>query len=139
MKTGLRQLDVLVGEWTSSSQKYPEGRGRMTVAPTEGGKFLRIDARIEDPRFPVSTQVVGGDDARDECTALYFDSRGVRRAYQMVVDGDVWRVWREAPKFNQRFIGHVKDGGKTIEGQWEFSEDGQSWNVDFDITYRKVG
>ncbi len=54
-----------------------------------------------------------------------------------VVDG-VWRMWREAPKFNQRFIGHIKDGGNTVEGQWEFSEDGESWKVDFDLTYRKV-
>jgi hypothetical protein len=47
---GLEQLDVLVGEWTSSSRRYPEGRGRMSVAPTERGKFLRIESRIEDPR-----------------------------------------------------------------------------------------
>ncbi len=26
-----------MGEWISASQTYPEGRGRMTVAPTEGG------------------------------------------------------------------------------------------------------
>ena len=138
MTKGLEQLEVLVGEWTSSSKKYPEGRGRMTVAPTEDGKFLRIEARVEDPRFPVSTQVVGSDDASDECTALYHDSRGVNRVYRMSVDGDVWKAWREAPKFNQRYTGQIKDAGMTIEGQWEFSEDGKSWNVDFDLTYTKV-
>ena len=36
----------------------------LTVAPTEDGKFLRIEARIEDERFPVSTQIVGSDDAK---------------------------------------------------------------------------
>ena len=131
----LGQLDV--GEWTSSSKKYREGRGRMAVAPIEGGKFLRIDARIEDERFPVSTQIVGGDDASDECIALYYDSRGVHRVYRMTVDIRTWKVWREAPGFNQRFTGHITDG--LIEGQWEFSEDGKSWKVDFDLTYTKAG
>ena len=136
MRKGLEQLDALIGEWTSSSKKYPEGRGRMTVAPVEGGKFLRIASRIEDERFPVSTQIVGADDDRDECTALYFDSRGVRRIYRMTVDNGVWRVWREAPKFRQRFTGTITDG--LIEGMWEISEDGTSWKVDFDLTYTKV-
>jgi hypothetical protein len=47
-------------------------------------------------------------------------------------------MWREAPKFNQRYIGKITDGGKTIEGKWEFSEDGNSWEIDFDLTYSKV-
>lgn len=109
----------------------------MTVAPVDGGKFLRVDARIEDERFPVSTQIVGGDDASDECTALYFDSRGMHRVYRMAVDNGAWRVWREAPGL--RYTGNIKDGGKTIEGRWEFSEDGKSWDIDFDLTYTKLG
>jgi hypothetical protein len=27
----------------------------------------------------------------------------------------------------------------SINGQWEFSEDGKSWKIDFDINYIKVG
>jgi hypothetical protein len=135
---GLEQLDVLLGEWTGSSKKHSEGRARMTVAPTEDGKFIRIESHEEDERFPDATQIVGGDDARDECTVLYDDSRGVHRAYRTTVEGGVWKMWRDAPKFNQRYIGHIKDGGKTIEGQWEFSEDGKSWEVDFDLTYTKA-
>jgi hypothetical protein len=136
---GLQQLDPLLGEWTSSSKTYPEGRGRMTVAPTEDGKFIRISARIEDERFPVSTQIIGADDSRNECTALYYDSRGVHRVYRMTVAGREWKVWREAPAFNQRFIGRLSDDSGNITGQWEFSEDGKSWKVDFDINYEKVG
>jgi hypothetical protein len=136
---GLQQLNPLLGEWTSSSKTYPEGRGRMTVAPTEDGKFIRINARTEDERFPVSTQIIGADESRDECTVLYHDSRGVYRVYQMmVVDGE-WRMWRGAPKFNQRYTGKVAKDGRTITGQWEFSEDGESWKVDFDLNYEKVG
>ena len=138
MSGGLEQLAALVGEWTSGSEKYPEGRGHMRVAPTEDGKFLRVESRIEDERFPQATQIVGSDDSRADCTVLYYDSRGVHRVYQMNVSDGVWKMWREAPGFNQRYIGKIVDGGRTIAGQWEFSEDGKSWEVDFDLTYTKV-
>jgi len=135
---GLEQLEPLIGEWTSSSETYPDGRGRMTVALVDDGKFLRIHAQVEDERFPVSTQVVGADDSDEECSALYFDSRGVHRVYRMVVTGNEWRVWRDAPKFNQRYTGKIGGDGRSITGQWEFSEDGKSWKVDFDLNYQKV-
>lgn len=139
MTRGLEQLDVLVGEWTAASEKYAEGRGHTTVAPTDDGKFVRIVSREEDARFPESTQLVGADESRDECTVLYYDSRGVHRVYSMSVVDGVWKMWRDAPGFNQRYVGRVSDDGKTITGQWEFSEDGKSWEVDFDLNYNKVG
>ncbi|HKW69875.1 MAG TPA: hypothetical protein VJP81_04765 [Candidatus Dormibacteraeota bacterium] len=138
MTRGLDQLDALVGEWITESKKYSEGRGHTKVAPTEGGKFVRIDSRQEDERFPQSTQLVGADESRDECTVLYFDSRGVHRVYRMTVVDGVWTMWREALGFNQRYIGRISGDGKTIAGQWEFSENGKSWGVDFDLTYTKV-
>lgn len=139
MTRGLEQLDVLLGEWVTESKKYSKGRGYTRVAPTEDGKYVRIDSREEDQRFPQSTMIVGSDEARDDCTVLYYDSRGVHRVYKMSVVDDVWNMWREAPRFNQRFIGKIMDGGKTIAGQWELSEDGKNWEVDFDLTYTKVG
>jgi hypothetical protein len=135
---GLAQLDALIGEWNVESKKYSEGRGQFSVAATEDGKFLRVDSRQEDDRFPHSTQLVGSDDARDECTVLYYDDRGVHRVYLTTVSDRVWKMWREAPAFNQRFIGKISDDGGTIAGQWEMSKDGVSWEVDFDLTYRKV-
>ena len=137
MSRGLEQLDVLVGEWTSASGKYSEGRGHTTVAPTEDGKFMRITSREEDARFPESTQLVGADESRDICTVLYYDARGVHRVYSMSFVDRVWKMWRDAPGFNQRYIGRISDDGKTITGQWELSEDGKSWKVDFDLTYTK--
>jgi len=135
---GLRQLDPLVGEWTSESNADPEGRGRMSVAPAEDAKFLRIESRSEDERFPVSIQLVGADDSRDECTSLYYDSRGVYRVYLTSLVDREWKLWRHAPGFNQRFVGALSKDGRTIAAQWEFSENGQSWKIDFDITYTKV-
>jgi len=136
---GLEQLDALMGEWAVASKKYPEGRGRTTARPTEDGKFVRVESQMEDERFPRSVQVVGSDDESEDCIALYFDSRGVHRVYHMRVADGEWRAWRDAPGFNQRYIGKISADGKTIAGQWEFSKDGKSWNVDFDLTYTKVG
>jgi hypothetical protein len=135
----LSQLDALIGEWTTSSKTYPEGRGLTTVTLAEGGKFVRIEATIEDERFPQSTQIVGCDETGDECTALYYDSRGVYRIYLTTVRDREWKMWREAPGFSQRYTGKISEDGKTIAGQWEFSEDGHHWRVDFDLAYEKVG
>lgn len=138
MSKGLDQLAPLVGEWSSSSKTYPEGRGRMTVAPTAEGKFLRIDSRIEDERFPQSTQIIGSDDASDDYTVLYYDSRGVYRVYRMSLIDRQWKSWRNAPRFNQRYSGQISEDGRTITGRWEMSEDGKHWKVDFDLNYEKV-
>jgi len=70
--------------------------------------------------------------------ALYHDSRGVRRVYQTSMADGVWRIWRNAPEFNQRFIGRIADGGETINARWERSGDGSDWVTDFDLVYRKI-
>ena len=133
-----RSLEVLVGDWTVESKKYPEGRGRTSVRPSDAGKLLRIESVLDDPRFPRSTMLIGGDDASDEYAVLYYDSRDVRRIYRMTLAEDEWKIWREAPEFNQRFTGKISKDGGVIAAQWEMSTDGKSWEVDFDITYTKV-
>ncbi len=137
-KPGLEQLDVLVGAWSMESNKYPLGHGRTTVEPIEGGACLRLVSREENDGFPASTQIISSDDSRDECTALYHDSRGVHRVNFMTVAGRTWKMWRDAPDFRQRYTGTITDGGRTIAGQWEFSKDGKHWEVDFDLTYRRI-
>jgi len=31
----------------------------------------------------------------------------------------------------------VGPGGDTIDGRWEMSEDGVTWNVDFELSYQR--
>jgi hypothetical protein len=50
----------------------------------------------------------------------------------------VWKLWREAPGFWQRFSGKLSDDGRSIRGAWEQSPDGSSWKLDFDLIYTKV-
>jgi hypothetical protein len=40
--------------------------------------------------------------------------------------------------FSQRWSGRFSDDGNTIEGAWEISNDGETWEKDFDLTYRRL-
>ncbi len=134
----LEQLEVLVGDWVVESKAFSEGRGHTTVTLTEDGKLMRLHSVEQEQRFPESLMIIGADEASDECTALYYDARGVYRVYRMGLAEGEWRIWREAPRFHQRYIGKLSDDGRNINGRWEFSEDGESWKVDFDLNYTKA-
>jgi hypothetical protein len=88
--------------------------------------------------MPVTT-IIGLDDSNEKFTQLYTDARGVHRLYQMSLDDGVWKLWRDTPGFSQRFKGTFSNDDKTITGSWEYSNDGSTWEHDFDLTYTKVG
>ena len=67
----------------------------------------------------------------------YFDSRGVFRVYEVAVDDETWRLWRDTPGFSQRFTGTFADDGDTIAGRWQLSRDDIHWDEDLEITYRR--
>jgi hypothetical protein len=139
----------LIGTWdfAASSDGRFLGRGTATFAWIEGGAFVLERADDEpDPRtaedwathspMPV-TSVLGWDDSVPEGSMLYSDARGVFRIYRMTLTDEAWTVWRDAPGFFQRFVGRIGDAGATIEGAWESSRDGTSWESDFDMVYRR--
>jgi hypothetical protein len=73
----------------------------------------------------------------------YFNSRGVARVYEMSFTDSVWKLWRNSADFSpldfwQRFTGTFGKDGKSIEGRWEISYEGSSWERDFELTYTKV-
>jgi len=69
---------------------------------------------------------------------LYADNRGVSRIYKMSLAENVWKIWRAAPGFHQRFIGRISPDQRSIEACWEKSNDGFIWENDFDLTYTKA-
>jgi hypothetical protein len=150
-EASLRRLDVLAGEWEMESSIGGQvvGRSRARFEWAEAGAFLvqRADgepAEVAPPEwvinspFPLTT-VIGMDDTTESFSMLYADSRDVFRIYQMSLHDGVWRLWREAPDFHQRFTGRFSADGDTITGAWEMSRDGSTWRPDFDVTYRKIG
>jgi len=147
----LRRLDALVGEWEMqvSVGGQSMGRSQTSFAWLEGGAFLVQHAHADPSEdipdewranspLPVTT-IIGLDDSAATFSMLYADARGVFRVYQMSLSERVWKMWRHAPGFFQRFTGTFSDDGKTITGRWEKSSDGSNWEPDFDLTYTKVG
>jgi hypothetical protein len=56
----------------------------------------------------------------------------------MSIGNGEWRLWRTAEPFPQRFTGRFEDDGNTIVGRWEKANDGENYETDFDLIYRKV-
>ncbi|RZU78057.1 hypothetical protein EV384_6807 [Micromonospora kangleipakensis] len=144
----LARLDVLVGRWTVQPKVEGLGTGWTDLDWVEDGRFLRQfsdaepvpdtapQAWRENNPLPV-TSLIGLDDAAEEFTMLYADARGVHRVYRMTFADRVWRIWRDAPGFHQRFTGTLSADGDTIDGRWERSTDGVDWTLDFELAYRR--
>jgi hypothetical protein len=143
-------LAPLIGEWRFVTRVGGQkmGSGRTTFEWVEDRAFVlqRADDEPDDDAskewldhspMPV-TAFIGLDDSAGTYTMLYADARGVRRVYQMSLTVELWKVWRDAPGFNQRFTGTFDDTGRVITGRWEMSADGDTWDVDFEMTYTKV-
>jgi hypothetical protein len=107
---------------------------------------------MNHPDFPHSISIIGyterdraentwrTDPANADKQQLcmhYFDSRGVFRVYQVSVDQKSWKLWRDAPGFSQRFSGTFSDGGESIVGRWQLSQEEGRWDDDLQITYRR--
>lgn len=144
----LARLDVLVGRWTVQPKVDGVGAAWTEFAWQEGGAFLRqyTDIDTVPPSTPQvwrdntplpTTVLIGLDDAAEDFTLLYADARGVHRVYQMTFSGGVWTQRRNAPGFHQRFTGELSDDGRTVDGRWEMSPDGVTWNLDFELTYTR--
>lgn len=145
----LKKLDVLLGEWDLQASFNDQGfMGRVwSTFEWQGAILVQRsygEIKPEAPQewqqsmpFPV-TSMIGLDDASGQFTMLYTDGRGVYRVYQMTLDERVWTIWRDAPGFNQRFTGTIGADGTTIPSKWEFSENGQDWRLDFELTYTRV-
>ena len=93
---------------------------------------------FEEKGIPTATAIFGSDDNDDSYYMLYFDERGVSRKYESTLRDNVWKCWRNAPGFLQRFTGDIVDNGRTIIGVWELKDD-SVWKRDLELTYTRVG
>ena len=132
----MRAFDVLIGEWDVEVPQFPGPGGHATFAWIEDGAYLRLQSDAPDPA-PSAIWIIGSDDSAESRTALYHDSRGVARVYRMSLDAAIWRIWRDAPGFSQRFSGRFADSGDTIVGLWQLCQDDVNWHDDLQITYRR--
>jgi hypothetical protein len=139
----LQMLGILVGNW-STTGTHPQVpgttfHGRTSFAWIEGGAFLVMHSQIDEPEIPSGIAIFGTDDTSGECSMLYFDERGVSRRYEVSLADNVWKWWRNAPGFSQRFTAQISPDGRTITGRGELSKDGKNWEGDLALTYTRMG
>ncbi|MBV9231663.1 MAG: hypothetical protein JOZ18_20305 [Chloroflexi bacterium] len=138
----LKPLSVLVGEWDTvgAHPLIPDTilHGHTSFEWLEGGAFLIMHSEIEEPGIPSGIAIFGSDDSTGEYFMLYFDERGVSRKYEVTLDDNGWKWWRNTPGFSQRSTLTLQDGGHTIIWKGELSKDGSSWEKDLELTYKRV-
>ena len=141
----LKALEVLAGDWEtklSNASFLPTPsdtvQGRVSFEWWGDGAYLVLRMGDTPPSPPTALWLMSRDESRPQYTVLYYDARSVSRIYEMTFSDGVWRMWRDAPGFCQRFEGTLSTGGITITAQWEKSVDGTLWEHDFDITYTKM-
>jgi hypothetical protein len=138
----LKPLEVLVGEWrTVGTHPMLPGvtlHGHVSFRWIEGGAFLMMQSSVEEPNIPSGTAIFGRDDGGEGYSMLYFDERGVSRIYQMTLSDHVWKFWRNAPDFSQRFTGTITADGRTIDARGEMMRDGVNWEGDLAQTYMRI-
>jgi len=111
-------------------------RGHTSFRWVDDGAFLAMRQSETPSGPPQAVWIIGRDQVQGHYEVLYFDRRPMSRIYHMSFDGTVWRMWREAPGFWQRFECTVSEDKRTVSGYWEKSTDnGATWKRDFDIRY----
>lgn len=138
----LQPLSPLVGTWnTIGTHPLIPGKtfhGRTSFAWLEGGAFLVMHSQIDEPEIPSGIAIFGTDDTTGECSMLYFDERGVSRRYEVSVQGNVWKWWRNAPGFSQRMTGTIAADGRSMIVRGEMSRNDAPWEPDLELRYTRA-
>jgi hypothetical protein len=145
----LDRLDALIGVWEMEatfgagyfgpgSPGFTARGGQTTFEWLEGRFFLSQRFVNDQPAAPSGIAIIGTSPKPGVFEQHYYDSRGVARVYYMSLDGNIWKVWREAPGFWQRYTGVIAEDGSTITGAWEGSANGDAWKHDFGLTYIRI-
>lgn len=144
----LARLEPLVGTWQIEAPAFPldpevADAARMSVEWTLGGAFLIQRSSVPVPEAPDGVSIIAPDHEDDGYTQHYFDSRGVVRLYAMTFDGRAWTLQRRTPDFSpldfhQRWTATLSPDGRTFDGRWEIAHDGETWELDFELRYRRL-
>ena len=138
----LERFSILIGNWktvgTHPGIPNTTLHGHTSFAWHEGGAFIIIHSEIDEPGVPSGVAIIGSDDTTGEYSMLYFDERGVSRKCEVSFVDNIWKWWRNAPGFSQRYTHTIVDDGRTIIGKGELSKDGKTWEKDLDLTYTRI-
>jgi hypothetical protein len=136
----LEPFDALIGTWTTEARHRLMDAvvsGHTTYEWLEGGRFLIQRSHSDHESFPDGISVIGAPEDGDGLVMEYFDSRGVRRTYDISLVDGVLRIWRDHPGYEQRFSARIAPD--EYEGVFELAEAPGEWKQDMRVTYRRRG
>ena len=134
----LAPFDALIGTWaTEATHPLLDGvvPGTVTYEWLAGGRFVIQRSRNEHELLPDAISVIGPPEDGDGLVMEYFDSRGVRRTYDISFDDGVLRIWRDQPGFDQRLETTPADEGFVAVAQ--LAETPGEWRDDLRVVYRR--
>ena len=138
----LRELGHLVGTW-NVKLRWSEATHRLVGGPIEVDMVIKIQWLDASPWIHYwmgpAHWLIGGDEGRQEFVVLYTDGRPSPRVYRMTFNRGLWKIWRDAPGFRQRFEGRLTKNGRRIEARWDKAEGRKGWARDFDLTFVRAG
>jgi hypothetical protein len=130
---------ALIGEWTTEAT-HPlfEGTvsGGVTYEWLAGGKFVVQRSHNDHEMFPDAICVIGPPEDGDGLVMEYFDSRGVRRTYEISLESGVLRIWRDHAEFAQRLEATI--GADEWSAVYQLARTPGDWQDDLAVTYRRV-
>jgi hypothetical protein len=134
----LEPFEALIGTWaTEAVHRAVDAvvKGSVTFEWLVGGHFIVQHSHADHELFPDGLHVIGAPEDGDGLVVEYFDSRGVRRTYGTSLENGVWRIWRDAPGFDQRFAATL--GPDAFEGVFEIARTPGDWQEDMRVSYRR--
>lgn len=141
----LRDLEILIGKWgmeLSNAAFLPDPsatvKGNAVFEWLEDAAFLIMRMGDNPSKSQGAIWLINRDESSPDYKVFYFDDRKVSRIYEMGFADQVWKLWRDSPGFSQRFAGRIDHDGNRILAKWEKSNDGQTWEHDFDVMYTRI-
>ena len=133
-------FDVLIGDWTTEGTHPMVDEvvhGTVTFEWLEGRKFVIQRSHQEHELFPDAIWVIGPPETGVGLVAEYFDSRGVRRTYNVSLEDGVLRMWRDdEPDFAQRFEARLAPD--EFEFVTQLAREPGEWKDDLRQVFRRA-
>lgn len=104
----------------------------------EGGAFLVMHSEIDEPEIPSGIAIFGSDNATGEYFMLYFDERNVSRKYDVSLNNNILKWWRNTPEFSQQFTWTFAEDGNSIISKGKLSKNNAAWEDDLELTFTRV-
>jgi hypothetical protein len=140
LSPSMARLLPLVGAWNVTI-RWSEEAHKLAGGPPEVTTKADISwldsGGVLHYRIGPSHWLIGQDGPDDDYIVLYTDERRVSRVYRMSFGRGVWRIWRDAPEFRQRFEGRLQQGGRRIVARWDKAEGKKPWALDFDMIFNR--